>query len=132
METERRANHWPRTPVSTARTDEDLLKTDEGCLTCTEAHEAAREAIDAVLGDASKCEGDDECTVMFTDTRCQGSCQKAVSIYELDRVEEEISHISDSYCSDEKHDSLCGYTSPDRALATARCVNRACTAKTGN
>ncbi len=106
--------------------DDDRIKTDEGCLTCQEAHDAAREAIDALLHDANKCEGDDECTVMLTDTRCQGTCQRALSIYSVDHVREELERISRRYCSDEKHDSLCGYVSPDCASATTRCSDRSC------
>jgi hypothetical protein len=97
-------------------------------MTCIEAHQAAGKAIDAAVAEAGTCMRDEDCMLVLTDTKCYGSCESAIAAVMETAFNEYLDEISEAYCGDPDHDSLCGYVTPGCAFAVPRCSNGHCIA----
>lgn len=93
--------------------------------TCESRVMAANDLVNAAIAANQSCTADSDCTLIFHETKCSGSCQVSVNMAGVSAVQMAVDNANAMYCDTFQQDG-CPYATPSCALITAVCLNNKC------
>lgn len=119
-------NHFLRLAVSTITIATllsacEYMRSPDGCdLDQTAMSDAISESVSSALF----CNVDQDCGLLDPSNGCFGTCQVAVNVDEISRVDEEIAVADLQYCTG--FPQQCGYSTPSCPQLEAQCIAGTC------